>query len=301
MRSHAILGLILAALCGPVFASGAAALAIAESVQPPAWIERAGTRTALSAGLSLRAGDQFFTGAGGRLHITMHDHSVIKLGENGQLNLPALDLKPLADDENGLLSSTLKVVKGAFRFTTSQLGKLRKREVDVAIGPTITAGIRGTDIWGKSETEQELLCLIEGRVEVGSPGQATQFMDQAATFYVVPRDQAPLPVAPVPAEKLEKWSLQTELNPEAPALKNDGSYMVGLESSTDADAAQAAARKYSDLGYATEIVRARIGGKTWYRVVITGLPTPAEALRFAQTLKQSLKLKTPWVMSPPNL
>jgi len=301
MRSHAILGLILAALCSPAAAKSAVPLAVAEAVQPPVWIERAGLRTALSAGLSLQAGDQFITGAGGRLHIAMNDHSVVKLGENGQLNLPKLQLQALADDEGGLLSSALKVVKGAFRFTTSQLGRLRKREVDVSIGPTITAGIRGTDIWGKSETEQELLCLIEGKIEIGGPGQETQVMEQAATFYVVPRDQAPLPVAPVPAEKLEKWAAQTELSPDAPALMGDGSYMVGLESSTDSDAAQAAAQRYSELGYATEIVRAKVGGKTWYRVVITGLVTAAEAQRFAQTLKQSLKLKSPWVMSPPNL
>lgn len=301
MRSPLRYGLILAALTGPAAAADSKAVAVAESVQPPVWIERAGHRSALPAGMAVRAGDQFITGAGGRLHIALHDHSVVKLGENGQLNLPALELKPLADDKDGLFSGALKVVKGAFRFTTSQLGKLRKREIDVSIGPTITAGIRGTDIWGKSETEQDLLCLIEGRIEIGSPGHESQVMDQAASFYLVPRDQAPLSVAPVPAGKLEKWVPQTELKAEYPALKSDGAFMVGLESSTDADAAQAAARRYSDLGYAAEIVRANVGGRTWYRVVITGLATAGEAQLFAKRLSQDLKLKSPWVMAPPNL
>lgn len=279
----------------------AAPLASVESLQPPVWVERGGTRTALSAGAELKAGDQFFTGAGGRLHITMSDQSVVKLGENGRLDMPRLELKPVEGDEGGLLSSALNVVKGAFRFTTRELGKLRKREVDIAIGPTITAGIRGTDVWGKSDPSQELLCLIEGRIEIGSPGHDTQVMDQAATFYVVPRDAAPLPVAPVPEGKLATWSPQTEMAPEAASLTATGGYIVGVESSTNSDGAQATVKRLSDLGYPAEIMRAQVGGHTWYRVVVTGLQSQAEARRFSEHLKQAIKLKSPWVMAPPKL
>ena len=33
---------------------------------------------------------------------------------------------------------------------------------------TVTAGIRGTDLWGKSAADRQIVCLIEGRIEVGA-------------------------------------------------------------------------------------------------------------------------------------
>lgn len=280
----------------------AAALARAEAVQSPVWLERAGVKSALAAGTAVQNGDLFITGKGARLHLAMADGSVVKLGENGQLRVPILELTPLADDADGLLfSSALKVIKGAFRFTARALGKVGRREVVVSIGNTVTAGIRGTDIWGKSDPEQDLICLLEGRIEVSSPDQEPQIMDEANTFYVVPRDAAPLPIAPAPPEKLEQWVPQTELNPSAATLTADGGYMVGLESHDNTEAALAAVEKFAELGYATEITRAKLGDTTWYRVVITGLATDQEARAFAAQLQQTLKLNSPWVLSPPKM
>jgi hypothetical protein len=31
---------------------------------------------------------------------------------------------------------------------------------------TITAGIRGTDLWGKADATRDIVCLIEGRITV---------------------------------------------------------------------------------------------------------------------------------------
>jgi cell division protein FtsN len=171
----------------------------------------------------------------------------------------------------------------------------------VAIGPTITAGIRGTDIWGRSDREQELLCLIEGMIEIGGPGQARQVMDQPLTFYVVPRDQPALPVASAPAGQLERWTAQTELNPDRPAMSAEGGYMVGLESHLAADAAHAAVTRLDERGYAAEVVRAAIAGQTWYRVVLSGFGSAAEAARFAAEARSSLGLQSPWVIAPDNL
>src|SRR2546425_1222404 len=73
----------------PVSAAGPRARETA--VQPPAWIARAGRRHALAAGTALRAGDHISTGAGGRVHIELAEHSVVKLGSSAEFDLPRLE------------------------------------------------------------------------------------------------------------------------------------------------------------------------------------------------------------------
>jgi hypothetical protein len=288
-----IMAMALGFCAASAHAAPAPILARAAVLQPPVWVERDGSRTALRPGAPLYAGDHYETGPGGRLHIETEDASTIKLGENAQFQLPVL---AIVDDgsEGGLFRGALKVLKGAFRFTTSALGVLRKREVDVSIGPTITAGIRGTDIWGKSEDSQELLCLLEGKVQVSSPGQPEQTMDQPQTFYVVPRDQAPLPIQPTPEGKLAKWALQTEMDPSAAALQASGRFRVVLASFANEAQATHEAARLAQLGYAADVLSAQ----TRFRVVMTGFESKAEAARFAGALRGKLGLQQPWVMAP---
>ena len=289
--------LILISLTAEALPSTAPAFARVAAVQPPVWVERAGATAALAVGAPLYEGDRYFTGPGARLHISLVDASTVKLGENAEFSLPVLALKRADADAPGFLKGALKVLKGAFRFTTSALGKLKKREIEVSIGPTITAGIRGTDIWGKSDPEQELLCLLEGQIEIGSPGHATQVMDQARTFYVVPHGKNPLPVAPAPDEKLEKWVPQTELRPDEAALLVGGAYKVGLSSSANRAAAETEVMALAVKGYAAEVMAADVQGRMRYRVVLSGLASLADATRYAELMKQRLGYKTPWVIN----
>jgi hypothetical protein len=76
--------------------AGAQPAAVIEGVQMPAWIERseggaAPRRIALSPGLELRPGDRLSTGAGSRLVVRLAEGSLVKLGENGSLQLKALE------------------------------------------------------------------------------------------------------------------------------------------------------------------------------------------------------------------
>ena len=64
------------------------------------------------------------------------------------------------------MSASLEVAKGAFRFTTGVFGNPRaERDVNVKFG-TITAGVRGTDLWGRSVNSDDLVCLLEGGITV---------------------------------------------------------------------------------------------------------------------------------------
>ena len=271
-------------------------LARAEALQPPVWLERDGRKSALAPGAPLQAGDRFLTGSGGRLQISFDDNSVVKLGEQAQFEMPALQLQPSAADSNGALKAVFKVIRGAFRFTTSALGKLRQREIDVAIGPTVTAGIRGTDIWGKSDEARDLLCLLEGRVEVSSPGQPVLMMDRANTSYIVPQGQTPLPLVPEPEEQIARYVPQTELVMAQAALLAEGAYQIALDSYATLKEAQAQQARLSDQGYASEIVSASVKGKTWQRLLISGLASKTEALAYAARMKEQFGFGSPWVL-----
>jgi hypothetical protein len=55
----------------------------------------------------------------------------------------------------------------------------------------VTAGIRGTDLWGKSNDARDLVCLLEGKISVGAEGHPAVTLDQPLDFYQNPRDGSP--------------------------------------------------------------------------------------------------------------
>ena len=70
-----------------------------------------------------------------------------------------MNMETLLSSDNGVFKATLNVLKGVFRFTST---KSAKRDITLKIGPSITAGIRGTDVWGSAERQDRaLICLIE--------------------------------------------------------------------------------------------------------------------------------------------
>ena len=79
--------------------------------------------------------------------LRLADGSLVKLGENGIMALD--DLGQTKIKLKDVVTASLDVLSGAFRFTTQALTKFRgERDVKVRL-VTITVGIRGTDIWAK--------------------------------------------------------------------------------------------------------------------------------------------------------
>lgn len=272
-------------------------LAQVSLLQPPVWIERGGHKAALGAGAELQAGDRLVTGARGRVHLALGDASTVKLGENAEFLMPELGLTQ--DNGDSMFKGVLQVVKGAFRYTTSALGKLKRRDISVRIGPTVTAGIRGTDIWGKSDTSQDLICLLEGSIEVASPGQPAQRMSEARTFYVVPQGKSPLPITGAPEEKLATWAPQTELREDAVALQADGKWSVLLAQYTDSKRAQQRVAELGALGYAVEAAPRTVHTIAMHGLVMKGFASQEDALVFASRLQAETKfIRNPQVLPP---
>jgi hypothetical protein len=284
------LRVVLAAGCAlAALEAVAAPAAIVEGVQMPAWVERAGARAPVTAGMELHAGDELRTGAGSRMLVKLADGSLVKLGENGSLTFAAIAPAPRA----GVFRAALNVLEGAFRFTTEVAARQRRRDVTIKIA-TVTAGIRGTDLWGRSRAERQIVCLIEGKIEVGAEGEAAQTMDQPLQFYQ--RDKGKTaPIGFVDPKQLAEWAKETEIEAGRGAARRGGKWKVEL---VRAGAQDAALRVYDQVrlaGYAAEIRPEKEADKYVYSVRIANLPSNAEAEALAARLKGRYGVAAPSV------
>ena len=261
---------LLIAACG----AQAAPAAIVESVQMPAWVERAGKQMPAAPGMELIATDAVRTGAGARLYIKLAEGSVLKLGENAKLQL--LDLVP---ERSGVFRAALDVLAGAFRFTTEAIAKPRPRDFKLRVS-TVTIGIRGTDLWGRSTPQDEIVCLIEGKIEVAAADEKPILMEQPRQFYQREKGKTQ-PLSVITSERLGELAKETEIAPGSGASRRGGKWNVTLAQADSKAAAGALLEKLHAAGYAAE---SKAQGKR-YVVRIAQLPSKAEADALAARLR----------------
>jgi hypothetical protein len=271
--------------------AGAEPAAIVESLQLPAWLHHGGARQPLLPGAALESSDVIETGSGARVQLRLAEGSTVKLGESASLTLEKLEPAPAAD---GVFTGLLNVARGAFRFTTTALGANRRRDINARIA-TATIGIRGTDVWGKAEAARDFVVLLEGKIEV-TRDQQTVSMSEPMSLYMAPRGQAAEPLRPVDPNDLARWAQETELQAGGGILTHDGAWQVHLASVKEEDAAREFSRRLADDGYPTQIARADVNGRPWYRVGTPGFLSRAEAEAYARALTGRFGITSPWVM-----
>ena len=275
-----VLGLLLAAASAASLAQPAAVI---EGVQMPAWLERDGQRVPLVPGMELRAGDRIATGDGSRALVKLSEGSLVKLGENGTLRFAEID------PGKELFKAALQVLQGAFRFTTDVVGKGRKREVNVR-AEQVTIGIRGTDFWGRSLPDRQIVCLIEGAIEVGAAGEKPVVMDQPRQFYR--RDKGKTqPIGLVEAKQLAQWAIETDIEAGKGALRRGGRFSVELASDETRNAVLPVHEQLRKAGYPAQIAQRKDGDRVLYTVRIRQLPSRDEAQALANQLKGKFGVK----------
>lgn len=247
--------------------------AVVDGVQMPAWLERGGRKTPLAAGMALRAGDRIVTGDGSRVLMKLSEGSLVKLGENGTLRIA--EMQPGKD----IFRAALEVLEGAFRFTTDLAFKGRKREVSVTV-EQVTIGIRGTDFWGRSRADRQIVCLIEGAIQVGAPGEAAVTMSEPRQFYQRQGGKA-LPVGLVEPAQFAQWARETDIAAGQGASRRGGRFSAELFSSSREAEARGVLGRLRDAGFAAEMTRR----KDAYVVRIRQLPSREEAQAIAARLK----------------
>jgi hypothetical protein len=265
-------------LAALLVAPAAAATLSVEGAVSPAWVERAGTtdRVPLEVGMTLRNQDRVVTGTGSRALLKLADGSAVKLGENAVLNLDGL-AETRNDRARRLVTASLDVARGAFRFTTGIFSRQAfERDVRIRVA-TVTAGIRGTDLWGKSDDQRDLVCLLEGRISVSHAQTGEITMSEPLAFFIAPRQQAPLPVGKVDEAQIREWAAETELDTVAGGARRGGRFRVQVSTAPDQ---QAALRDYDAVrraGYPAVIQPVKGAAGVEYRVRVVNLLSERDA------------------------
>lgn len=273
-----MLRVLVAGICLLFSSHNFAAAIVVKGVQMPAWVEREGRLMPLKVGTVLTRKDQLRTGLNARILLGMEDGSDVKLGENGILRLDELNV------EKDLFSAALQVLKGAFRFTTDQITKQNRRDVKILIG-TATVGIRGTDIWGKSTDEKDIVCLLEGNITVNRGDDPTLTMQEPLTFYIAPKGKPAQSVAAVSTEQIGIWAKETDIQAGEGAARVGGKWKVYLNSTNSQSEVIQAYDTLGNAGYAADISPVTLNGVTEYRLRIVNLPSKKEAQALARRLE----------------
>ena len=283
------LNLLFAVLASPALLLSmpvlAAAAATVEAVQSPAWRDRGGITVPLAAGMELRSGDVLRTGPGARAYLMLAEGSRVKLGEAARFTFHSRSLRPERS-----FRGALDVLAGAFRFTTAIVAKARAHDVAIRVG-TATIGIRGTDLWGRTDRAGDMVALLEGRIEITRAGQITE-MGQPMTYYDAPSGQA-AEVKTLDAEYFSKLVRQTEIQAGDGAARTEGKWSVLTAAVPSEEAALEVYDQIREAGFAARIRPRRAEGGGWrYEVLLGGFPSAAEAELAAARLKAATGLNS---------
>lgn len=293
---HALLGVSLMLVAtGKVLAAAAASVQV-EAVQAPAWVERGERRLPLVPGQVLMNRDRIVTGQEARVLLRLSEGSAVKLGENASMRMDALGVR-----DGGVFTAAIDVARGAFRFTTGVFSRFQnKRAVNVRIA-TVTAGIRGTDVWGKSTDDRDLVCLIEGRITVVHEAVEPVLMSEPLSFYVADRGFVPAPVAPVDPAQLAVWAAETELRPGGATFRSGGRWAVEFGVEETESAALALYDRVRAAGYPVRIrPQAVADGGYQYALLVPQIASREGAESLAVRLRLELGLESTRVVASPR-
>jgi len=262
----------------------AAPAAIVEAVQSPAWRDRAGITEPLAPGMELKNGDVLRVGQGARAYVMLAEGSRVKLGETARFTIHSRSLQPEKS-----FRGALDILTGAFRFTTAKLKKALPRDVAIRVG-TATIGIRGTDLWGKTDGDGDLVALLEGRIEITRAGQVTE-LGQPWTYFDAPRNQT-AEVKALDPGVFRGLARQTEIEPGDGAVRAKGKWRVLATVVASESEALEAYDKVRDAGFAARIRPRAAEGAEWrYEVLLGGYSNADEAGVAAARLATATGLK----------
>ncbi|HZF22979.1 MAG TPA: SPOR domain-containing protein [Burkholderiales bacterium] len=257
--------------------------AMVEGVQLPAWLIRDGQREPLTAGTELKARDEIATGSNSRLLLRLGDGSLVKLGENGWLQIAELAQR----QAKNFLSATLKVFAGAFRYTTAP-EPAADSEVTVQF-TTLIARFNAADIWGKKLSDHQVLVLIDGKVSVARVAESSASppldMKDALTFLQAPRSGAGK-IEPVQIEQLKIWAAETEISEGQGAIRRGGLWKLNLAKYANQIQALSLYDSLRREGYPALIQQEPREEGPAYLVRIAGFPSELEANLLGARLKQ---------------
>jgi hypothetical protein len=274
-----MLKLLLVLLTGSLVslsAFAASAVGKIESLQSPAWLDRGGLTVPATVGMEVFAGDTVRTGKGARLLVGLAEGSLVRLGENATFELEKAERKA------NVFTAALNVIEGAFRFTTRAAGKLQARDVSIHVARNATIGIRGTDLWGRGRDDKDIVCLIEGKIDVTGNNNKTLRLDQPLQFFQSTRTAPPEPISSIDPKQLAIWATETDIE-TGKGVMSGGQWKVIVSGFASRNALLDASRQLRAAGYAFE----RSGDSA---LALKGIASEGEANDLSMQLKAGFAL-----------
>jgi hypothetical protein len=285
-----ILGLLMILLSSAIQAGD---IIHVNAMNYPAWVIRNHQTLALTPGHQLSKNDLIRTGKKGRVLLQLADGSAIKLGESARFLIESANID--SSQNNSILRSTLQVLRGAFRFTSSFFKQTAiEHDLRVAVG-AITIGIRGTDIWGRSDMEKDLVALIEGNVTVNAKEEPGVNLNEALNYVVKPKGQAILPVEQVDPDQLNNWAFETELSLAQGIATASGEWSIVLISLSTLNGANRALKNFHQQGFAVKRKSVIRNGRTLHRLLLPGFKSIEDAMNARGMAADLLGINDAWV------
>lgn len=301
-RSRPLLSLLLFL---PLSTSAFAQVFQTHGVQYPVWITHGDVRMAIGPGAAVMAGDVLTTGEGGKAWLIMPDGAMVKLGENASLRAnditvtgadqqPGTDVAPgtNAGAEAGVIEASFDVLEGAFRYTTEKLNSIWQRDVRIGLGGTATIGIRGTDLWGRVDSADTFVVLLEGIIGVTprAGGERRSLKDPLSVYTAASQQVSSVDMAAVQA-----LAPETELEFGNGVQVEAGAFVVHLASYGSQSAARAANARLGAAGLSADVASVTREGRTWYRLTVAGLNSLGDARALAERARGAFDFDSPWV------
>jgi len=254
-------------------------LATVESVQMSASVERGRATLPLAPGMELKSGDRVNTGAKSRLIVKLADGSTVKLGEQGSIFFDRMGMR-----DGKVFEAAIFAAEGAFRLAADKFVKsIVDRELSVAVN-AVNVGVHGADLWGKSTSDSQIVCLIQGNIDVTPPGEKAFTMDQPLSFYAL-EGTTSRAVETVLPNRFTEWAMETEEQPGRGVTTRTGKWKVTVGSAKKSSEAFGIYNELRKAGYAAEIVPAKVGDARVYSVRLSNFESEKDAKFVAETLK----------------
>ena len=260
--------------------------ALAEMVQSPAWIERAGKRLPLAAGMELINRDKLLTGVGARVVVRFADGSAFRIGDNSLVAVNAMQQR-----KNGTFAGGLDLKSGDLRLISHEYEEAPvNRAINVRFGD-VTAAVRGeADLTGTADDVKDAVALRDGRAVLNHPlAAAPTVMEVPLQVYEAAKGQAPEPLRSIDRFAGATWGLRTQPYYDGGSQEKGGRWMLNF-GVFEKEPVLALYDRLRQAGYTAKLVPIRSAGGHRYELRLMNLVTEREAHSLAERLVSNLQL-----------
>jgi hypothetical protein len=120
-------------------------------------------------------------------------------------------------------------------------------------------------------------------------------MQDAYTFFVAERGKEAKQIAPVPIEKVKKWSKITDLEKGKGTIIQGGRYILNIFSAQKQHYAKRWQAKLDKAGFAIDIKEVMVVDKLWYRLSINHIASMQDAQFLETKLDQRYAFNSGWI------